>query len=139
MVAKVAKDPLEALTAAERLQERHLDTAEKCQNAGLAFLSLVWDAHSGGWGSHTQEVLGFLARAQRARGIWCAEGTSARMAQRISSAHVRATARAILRRVGSGKKGDSEMVAELDTGRPVPEEEEGEVDSSSEEEAEVEA
>ena len=50
----------------------------------------------------TQEVLASLARAQHSKGLWCPEGASNKIAERISVALQRAAARAVLRRLPGG-------------------------------------
>ena len=77
------------------------DTETKCQQQGIHFAPLIIEAHGGGWGSMLRQTVSFFACQQRAAGEWCREGTSARMAQRISTTLQRANARAILRRLSA--------------------------------------
>ena len=83
-------------------KREYLDTATKCQHSSLTFTPMVFESHGGGWSAEAQEVLSPLARAEHARGVWCPEGASNKIAERISMALQRAAARAVLRRFPGG-------------------------------------
>ena len=90
-----------AVAAYEQVKINYKDTAQKCEDAGFTFTPLVFESHGGGFGKSVRSLLGKLASAQTAAGTHTPQGHSLRLAERVSSAHHRASARAILRRLST--------------------------------------
>ena len=74
-------------------------TEEQCAHQGFAFIPMVLEAHSGGWGRTARQVLDIIVKQLSAS--WCddAETASLRIAQRLSATLHKENARAILRRL----------------------------------------
>ena len=69
-----------------------------CTQQGLNFIPMVIESHAGGWGSAARQTLAFIARSVAAAREEKQEVVSLRIAQRMSIALHRETARAILKR-----------------------------------------
>ena len=92
-------------------------TGELCAGAGLTFIPMVIESHSGGWGKMARKTLDTIAKHAGACWRGEVEVESLRIAQRLSCSLHRENARAILRRlqepflgedVGSWSPGDTE-------------------------------
>jgi hypothetical protein len=80
-------------------KHNYKNTLQKVTNEGMQFTPLIFEAHAGGWGIATRQTIGTIAQHQEVCGVWYREGASLIIAQRVSIALQRETARAILRRM----------------------------------------
>ncbi len=94
-----AEDPSSAVVSYERQKREYLGTTRQCEQAGLDFLPLVAEAHSGAWGPTARTVWRFLSKAWAATSGLDASFVSAVLAQRTSTTLQRENARAVLRRM----------------------------------------
>ena len=94
--------PERILSDYEDYKNEYKDTKTKCNQEGFAFTPLVFEAHGGGWSAAARRICGHIAKQQVSAGFTCKEGTSLRIAQRISTALQVANARAILKRLSQG-------------------------------------
>ena len=74
-------------------------TGEACKQAGFAFLPMIIESHGGGWAPSARRTLDAIAKHTGACWRQGTEPESLRIAQRLSCALHRETARAILRRL----------------------------------------
>ena len=121
--AAVLADPEGAISAYEDLKRgfrppgAELPTEEACLRAGFSFIPMVMEAHGGGWGAGARGVIGALARCVAAARNVEPSVASLELAQRISIAFHRESARAILKRrlwAGDERAGDEPEEASLD-------------------------
>ena len=86
-----------------------LPTEEACRVAGFSFVPMVMEAHGGGWGAGARAVIASIARCVAAARNIEPAAASLEIAQRISIALHRESARAILKRrmmAGGGEEGE---------------------------------
>ena len=97
----------------EAYKNTYKDTRSQCEAQGLVFTPVVFEAHGGGWGAAARRIYDNIAKQQTNSGMRCREGTSMRIAQRISTAIHMANSRAILTRL-SPNNGTSHAPLDLD-------------------------
>ena len=102
----------------ERHKREYQDTARLCEAAGLHFVPMVIEAHSGGWSPLARGVLDWIAQQAAATSNNEPATVALRIAQRMSTALHRENARAILKRCGTQEPSafDSAWDTPLDSG-----------------------
>ena len=98
-VSVAISEPSRLFAEYEESKNNYKDTKSKCEREGFIFTPLVIEAHGGGLSAATRRILDHVAKQQSVAGVFCKEGASLRIAQRISTALHRANARAILKRL----------------------------------------
>ena len=96
-----------------REKEAFKETLTKCLDQGFAFTPLIFESHGAGFGQEARALISKIDALQEAKGAYCKEGQSLRIAQRVSTALHKASARAILRRTAVGCGWDEALAAEL--------------------------
>ena len=105
MLRDAATNPESVLSAYEDFKRSFkapgetVTTEELCTGAGLSFVPMVIESHSGGWGKTARQTLDTIAKHVSACWRGEAEVESLRIAQRLSCSLHRENARAILRRL----------------------------------------
>ena len=94
-----AVDARSCVTDYENVKRQYLQTEAQCASQGLQFVPMVIEAHGGSWGPVAKDAWKWIAKQYASTtGISDSLATS-EIAQRISTALHRETARAILRRL----------------------------------------
>ena len=101
-LADSARDGSSVLKSYEDRKRGFLDTAEKCRQAGILFVPMIIEAHSGAWGASAKKVLRELGRCTA-----MANGSDSRVEadrglQALAVSLQRENARAVLRRTCPG-------------------------------------
>ena len=100
-----AQNPEDVLNAYEDFKKgfqapgESATTADLCKGAGLSFLPMIIESHSGGWGKTARRCLDVIAKHASACWHEDAEVETLRIAQRLSCSLHRENARAIMRRL----------------------------------------
>ena len=97
----------------EAYKNTYKDTRSRCDAQRFVFTPVVFEAHGGGWGAAARRIYDNIAKQQTNSGMRCREGTSMRIAQRISTAIHMANSRAILTRL-SPNNGTSHAPLDMD-------------------------
>ena len=98
MLYRSAADGKSCLTVYEDHKNSYLGTAETCAEDGIAFVPMVIEAHSGGWGPTATKVWLRLGRAISQLSGESTAVEALRVKQNLGLTLQRETARAILRR-----------------------------------------
>ena len=85
-VSMAISDPSRLFVEYEGFKNSYKDTKSKCEREGFTSTPLVLEAHGGGFSVATRHVLEHIAKQQKIAGLFYKEGTSLRLAQRISTA-----------------------------------------------------
>ena len=108
-----ATDPDYAVRGYRARKEAFKETLKKCLDQGFDFSPLIFESHGGGFGPEVRALISKVADLQEAKGVFCKEGHSLRIAQRVSTALHKASARAILRRTAVDCGWDEAPASEL--------------------------
>ncbi len=82
----------------EQRKKEYQDTAQQCEQAGLRFVPMIAEAHSGSWSPLARGVLDWIARQRAAINHEEPATIALRIAQRLSATLHRENSRAILKR-----------------------------------------
>ncbi len=82
----------------EQRKKEYQDTAQQCEQAGLRFVPMIVEAHSGSWSPLARGVLDWIARQRAAINHEEPATIALRIAQRLSATLHRENSRAILKR-----------------------------------------
>lgn len=99
LAASTAANAEAALVAYDRRKREHLGTDRACRGQGFAFIPLVAEACSGGWGPTAVTAWGTLGRQVAARTGNAPAVEQQRRVEALSVALQRENARAVLRRL----------------------------------------
>ena len=98
-LVRVSEDnPAEVFRRCVQKKSDHMNTNAVCEVAGFRFCPLVFEAHAGGWSMLARSNFDWLARQSAATTHVQTEFAGLRIAQRISAALQRESARAVLKR-----------------------------------------
>jgi hypothetical protein len=100
----------------EDFKRQHQQTAQQCQEQGIAFEPLVVEAHGGGWSATLRKVVDNIAIRQGTVSADMHEPASLRIAQRLSICLQAENARAVLKRLPGTESEGEERVDEIDWG-----------------------
>ena len=83
----------------EHKRDHQQHTAQQCEQAGIRFIPMIMEAHSGSWSPLARNMLDWIARRSAAITLEEPATVSLRIAQRLSATLHRENSRAILKRL----------------------------------------
>ena len=83
----------------EQHKRDHQHTAQQCEQAGIRFIPIIMEAHSGSWSPLARSMLDWIARQRAAITLEEPATVSLRIAQRLFASLHRENSRAILKRL----------------------------------------
>ena len=104
----VIDDPSVVFERYEHEKRQHLQTEERCREAGFQFQPMVLEAHGGSWSPSARRVLDWIAQQGAASQGESAQVVGLKIAQRLSCVLHRENARAILRRIARAPAPESD-------------------------------